>query len=57
MAKNLIKDIVSGDSFYKRNKQYFTKAEAHCFLSSKIPFTDSGSVMKMFYYAKAEREL
>lgn len=57
LTKKWIKNIVSGDSFYKLNKQYFSKSEAHHFLSSKILFTDSSSVMKMFFYAKSRARM
>jgi len=52
LAKQWIRDIASGESFYKRNKQYFTKAEAHWFLSSKMPYVDCTSVLKLYFYAK-----
>jgi hypothetical protein len=51
-AKKWIGDIASGESFYKRNKKFFTKAEAHYFLCSKIPYTDGSSVIKLYFYAK-----
>jgi hypothetical protein len=44
---------VSGESFCKRNKDCFTKAEAHFFLNSKMAYADSGSVLKLFFYAKS----
>ena len=52
LAKKWINDIVCGDSFYKRNKDFFTKAEAHYFLCSKIPYVNGNSVLKLFFYAK-----
>jgi hypothetical protein len=52
LAKKWIKDIVSGGSFFKLNKQYFTRAEAHYFLNSKIPYTDTDSVPTLYFYAK-----
>ena len=52
LAKVWIVDIVSGESFYKKNKKFFTKAEAHYFLSSKIPYVNCGSVLKLYFYAK-----
>ena len=52
LSKKWICDITSGNSFYKQNKEWFTKAEAHYFLSAKIPYTDITSVLKMYYYAK-----
>jgi hypothetical protein len=51
-AKKWIRDIVSGQSFFKLNKEHFTKAEAHFFLNSKIPYTDAGSVLVLYFYAK-----
>jgi len=52
LAKKWIRDIASGDSFYKRNKKFFTKNEAHHFLSAKIPYADGSSVIKQYFYAK-----
>jgi hypothetical protein len=52
LAKKWIKDITSGESFYKRNKDYFTKAEAHYFLSSRLAFNDTSSVVTLYFYAK-----
>ena len=52
LARKWITDITSGESFYKRNKKYFTKTEAHLFLSSKIPYSGCVSVIKLFFYAK-----
>jgi len=52
LAKKWINDIVSGESFYRQNKKFFTKAEAHHFLSAKIPYTDGSSVIKLYFYAK-----
>jgi hypothetical protein len=52
LAKEWIGDIVSGESFYKKNKRFFTKAEAHFFLSSKVPYVDCGSVLKLYFCAK-----
>jgi len=52
LAKKWINDIVSGKSFYKQNKMFFTKAEAHHFLSAKMPYTDGSSVIKLYFYAK-----
>lgn len=52
LAKKWVADITCGKSFYKQNKTYFTKAEAHYFLSAKIPYEEKGSVIKMYFYAK-----
>jgi hypothetical protein len=52
LAKQWIRDIASGESFYKQNKRFFTKAEAHWFLSSKMPYAGCASVIKLFFYAK-----
>jgi hypothetical protein len=52
LAKKWVIDIVSGESFFKRNREYFTKSEAHFFLNSKIPYIDSSSVLKLYFYAK-----
>ena len=53
LAKNWICDIVSGESFYKQNKEFFTKTEAHYFLTSKIPYENSHSIIKLYFYAKS----
>jgi len=37
-TRKWICDIVSGNSFYKQNKDYFTRAEAHFFLNSEIVY-------------------
>jgi hypothetical protein len=34
LAKKMLKDIIQGKSFYKANKELFTKSEAHHFLNS-----------------------
>jgi hypothetical protein len=34
LAKKWICDMVSGGSFYKKNREYFTKAESHFFLNT-----------------------
>ena len=52
LAKKWIQDIVNGGSFYKQNKEFFTKAEAHYFLCSKIPYDNGSSVIKLYFYAK-----
>ena len=52
LAKKWICDMSSGESFYKRNKEYFTKAEAHFFLVSDIPYQHPASVTEQFFYAK-----
>ena len=54
LSKKWICDITSGNSFYKKNKEWFTKAEAHYFLSAKITYTDITSVLKMYFYAKCK---
>jgi hypothetical protein len=52
LAKKWVCDIVSGESFYKRNKNYFTKAEAHWFLNASLPYDSIDSVIERIYYAK-----
>jgi hypothetical protein len=54
LVKKWVVDIVSGESFFKHNKKYFTRAEAHFFLNTKIPYIDSGSVLKLYFYAKCK---
>jgi hypothetical protein len=52
LYKKWIADIVSGQSFYKRNREFFTKAEAHYFLCSKVPYVDCYFVITLYFYAK-----
>jgi len=52
LAKGWVGDIASGKSFHGKNRKYFTKAEAHYFLSSKMPHEDGYSVPKLYFYAK-----
>ena len=52
LAKKWICDITCGESFYKKNKGYFTKAEAHYFLVSDIPYLDPLTVIEQYFYAK-----
>jgi len=51
-AKKWINDIVSGNSFYKQNKIFFNKTEAHCFLNSETLYNDPGSLVEQYFYAK-----
>ena len=52
LAKKWLKDIICGGSFYKRNSKFFTRAEAHWFLTSKLLYNDIESVFKLYFYAK-----
>jgi len=52
LAKKWINDIACGGSFYNRNTKIFTRAEAHYFLCSKMPYEDCSSVIKLYFYAK-----
>lgn len=52
LAKKWICDITSWESFYKRNKEHFTRAEAHFFLRSDIPYQKPSSVIEQYFYAK-----
>jgi len=52
LAKKWLNDIACGGSFYKRNAKFFTRAEAHYFLCSKIPYEDCSSIIKLYFYAK-----
>jgi hypothetical protein len=45
---------VNGNSFYKKNKSYFTKTEAHYFLSSRISYKNNSSVIAMYFEAKCK---
>jgi hypothetical protein len=52
LAKRWINDITGGGSFYKKNTKFFTRAEAHYFLNSKVPYEDFSSIIKLYFYAK-----
>jgi hypothetical protein len=52
-AISYLKDIVSGESFYKRHPE-FTKAECHFILSSKAPYIDPRSLRRVVYEAKIQ---
>jgi hypothetical protein len=52
LSKKWICDIVSGQSFHFRNKEYFTKAESHIFLNTVIPYTGAAAVLETYFYAK-----
>jgi len=52
LAKKWINDIAGGGSFYKKNMKFFTRAEAHYFLCSKVPYEDCSSIIKLYFYAK-----
>ena len=54
LCRKWLCDIVNGKSFYKQNKDYFTKQEAHFFLNSKIKYADAKSVLNMFFEAKCK---
>jgi hypothetical protein len=54
LARVWLCDIVSGESFYKNNKNDFTKAEAHYFLISKMPYSGALSVIELYFYAKCK---
>ena len=53
-SKKWLSDIVCGGSFYKKNKDYFTKTEAHYFLSSQCSYTDNSSLIAMYFEAKCK---
>jgi len=52
LAKKWVSEIASGGSFYKNNAALFTRAEAHYFLCSKMPYEDCSSIIKLYFYAK-----
>jgi hypothetical protein len=54
LSRRWLRDIASGDSFYKRNKEYFTRPEAHYFLSSIITYHDPSSVIELYFHAKCK---
>ena len=53
-SKKWLSDIIKGGSFYKNNKDCFTKAEAHYFLSSQIKYKDNSSIIAMYFEAKCK---
>ncbi|GBU27754.1 hypothetical protein R84B8_01295 [Treponema sp. R8-4-B8] len=52
LAKKWINEITHGESFYKKNTKFFTKAESHFFLSSELVYEDCDSIIKLYFYAK-----
>jgi hypothetical protein len=54
MSRKWLLDIVSGDSFYARNKDLFTRTESHYFLVSKIEYHDPSSVFELYFNAKCK---
>jgi hypothetical protein len=52
LAKKWVCDLVSGQSFYKRNREYFTKTEAHWFLNTALPYDGPSSVLVQWFYAR-----
>ena len=52
LAKKWICDITGRESFYKKNKDWFTRAEAHYFLISDVPYQDPITVIEQYFYAK-----
>jgi hypothetical protein len=54
LSKKWICDIVTGDSFYRKNKEYFTRSEAHCFLNTPIPYTGALSILELYFQAKGK---
>lgn len=53
-ANKWLYDLITGGSFYKKNKDIFTKAEAHCFLNSKLRYKDGQSLFNIYYEAKCD---
>ncbi|MFP3042950.1 PcfJ domain-containing protein [Treponema primitia] len=54
LSKQWVSDIASGDSFHQKNKEYFTKAEAHYFLTETLPYSGPLSVVRLYFYAKCK---
>ena len=54
LCRKWLCDIVTKESFYIKNKNYFTKREAHLFLNSKTAYCDVRSVLFMFFEAKCK---
>jgi hypothetical protein len=54
LAKKWVNDIVSGTSFYKRNKSHFTRAEAHHFLNSGVNYTGTPSLLRQVFFARCK---
>jgi hypothetical protein len=52
LAKKWTGDITSGCSFYERNKTFFTRLEAHYFLSEKIGYSNVSSLVRRYFLAK-----
>jgi hypothetical protein len=52
LSKKWICDIVSGQSFHQRNKEYLTKTESHIFLNTVIPYTGANTVLETYFLAK-----
>jgi hypothetical protein len=51
-ARYLIKIIVSGESFFKKNKESFNKKESHYFCSSKTKYLSELSLKKLILEAR-----
>ncbi|WP_010253007.1 PcfJ domain-containing protein [Treponema primitia] len=54
LSKQWVSDIASGDSFHRKNKEYFTKADAHYFLTETLPYSGPLSVVRLYFYAKCK---
>jgi hypothetical protein len=63
LADKWLKDILSGESFFKNNKEYFTKAESHYFLSpdsdaeitlDKMP--KQRDLIELYFFAKCKAQ-
>jgi hypothetical protein len=52
LSRKWVCDIISGQSFFRRNSDYFTKAESHIFLNSEPPYTGENTVLETYFYAK-----
>jgi hypothetical protein len=54
LAKKWVNDITCGESFYKRNKSHFTRAEAHYFLNARTEYTGVPSLLRQLFFARCK---
>jgi hypothetical protein len=54
LARKWTGDITSGCSFYERNKIFFTRSEAHYFLSEKTGYSNVLSLVTRYFLAKCK---
>jgi hypothetical protein len=54
LAKKWVNDITGGGSFYKANKNHFTRAEAHYFLNAGMTYTGASSLLRQLFFARCK---